>query len=273
MPYTAAISNIAAWTGQDWIILAIALVAAAAIIAAVTVFYRMHSRNERERYEFITIIAHKFRTPLTQVKWSIETLLKSALDPYQREGITNILSSNENLIKLTGTLIELTDPNDSTSSAYHLERLNLCDLAREAVAEAKTAFHEKNIFIGISCAGPGIWIKGDHARLRFVTDTLLENACLYSPPGRDVTVAVESRGRTAVLSVIDHGMGIEPRDLGRIFSKFFRAKNAQSADTEGVGVGLYLARSVVNRHGGKIRVFSEGAGRGSTFSVSLPMMK
>ena len=248
------------------------------IIAAITLIYvgmlfSMRRRNDQERYEFITMIAHKFRTPLTQIKWSAETLLDGSLDPYQRQGISDIRASNENLIKLTGTLIELTDPEKSAKSTYAFEQLNVCDLAHTAAAEAKTAFHEKNIFISIECADQEVTVRADRVRLRFALDTILENACTYSPPGRNVDVHVERIGQTAVISVVDHGIGIDPHDVGRVFGKFFRAKNALHMNTEGVGVGLYLARSIIKRHNGTIKVYSEGANKGSTFSISLPAIK
>jgi signal transduction histidine kinase len=106
--------------------------------------------------------------------------------------------------------------------------------------------------------------------MEFVLAALLDNACLYSPPGRDVSVAVSAEGSDAAISVTDNGIGMAPADISRVFTKFFRSKEAKAADSEGFGVSLYLAQSVARRHGGKIRAESEGSGKGSTFSVVLP---
>ena len=271
------ISTLSSWLsqifGQSWTVADTLLVVATVVLTTIAVILISRSRNERQRYEFITIIAHKFRTPLTHIKWSAENLLSGNLDAYQKQSFADIRGANENLIKLTGSLIELTDSESGAKAAYKFERVNACDILREAAAEAKTAFHEKNIFIAVECAEPEITVRADRARLRFVIDTILENACLYSPPGRNAELKLERRGRKCAISVVDHGIGIEPRDLPKVFTKFFRAKNARAVNVEGFGIGLYLARSIVKRHGGKIKAFSEGANKGSTFSIILPRVK
>jgi len=195
------------------------------------------------------------------------------LDAYQKQSFADIQAANENLIKLTGTLIELTDSESGAQAAYKFERVNACDILRESSIEAKTAFHEKNIFIALECAEPELAVRADRARLRFVIDTILENACLYSPPGRNVELKLERRGRKCAISVVDHGIGIDPRERSQIFTKFFRAKNARAVNVEGFGIGLYLARELVRRHGGTIKAFSDGVGRGTTVSVILPMAR
>lgn len=270
-------ANLATWAdqtfGQSFGIPAILLISITIVLTAIIVVLITRHGNERQRYEFITIIAHKFRTPLTHIKWSAENLLEGGLDSYQKQSFADIRTANENLIKLTGSLIELTDSESGAKAVYKFERIIACDILGEAAAEAKTAFHEKNIFIGVECADPTIAVRADKERLRFVIDAILENACLYSTPGRDVALKLESRDQKAVISITDHGIGFESRDRSRLFTKFFRAKNARSMNVEGFGIGLYLARSIVKQHGGKIKAFSDGVGKGSTFSVILPKVK
>ncbi len=156
------------------------------ILTTIIVLLLIHSRNEQRRYEFITIMAHKFRTPLTHIKWSTENILEGNLDAYQKQSFADIRNANEKLIKLTGTLIELTDSESGAKAAYKFERVNACEVMREAATEAKRDFREKNLFITAECADPALFVRADRARLRFVIDTALENACLYSPAGRNV---------------------------------------------------------------------------------------
>lgn len=234
---------------------------------------RKAGENEDLKYEFITIIAHKFRTPLTQIKWSTENLLTDETNPYRKQSLLDISSSNENLIKLTGTLVELTDSANSASGSYKFERTNLCELVKNSVDQAKTVFHEKNIFLSVTCSEPLIFASIDRPRIEFVLQTILDNACTYTPPGRNVSVSIISDGNSATIAVTDSGIGIDPKDMGRLFSKFYRSKEAKATDTEGMGIGLYLALSIVKRHHGRVDAISDGIGLGSTFSVTLPVVK
>ncbi|MEK7464034.1 MAG: HAMP domain-containing sensor histidine kinase [Patescibacteria group bacterium] len=235
--------------------------------------WRKFRKYETLKYEFVTIIAHKFRTPLTQMKWIAETILEKEQDPYKVESLKSLNQSNQGLISLTGTLIELTDSAHTSLAAYNLEKIDVCKLAGSVLETLKKEFHEKNLFFGIQCSDAEIFAKADRTRLEFVIQTLLENSIRYSPTGRNVEVEVVRNRRKVQIKVIDHGIGIDPADMQSMFTKFFRAQNARSMDTEGFGVGLYLAQSIVKRHKGKIGVYSAGLGQGSTFTVTLPLAK
>lgn len=235
--------------------------------------WRKFRTYERLKYEFVTIIAHKFRTPLTQMKWVAETILEKEQDPFKIENLKNLNQSNQNLISLTGTLIELTDSAHTSLAAYNLEKINICDMTNKVLDSLKNDFHEKNLFFGIQCSDANIFAKADRTRLEFVIQTLLENSIHYTPTGRNVDIEVSKSYRKAIIKVIDHGIGVDPADIPKIFSKFFRAQNAQEMDTEGFGVGLYLAQSIMKRHKGKIDVYSAGLGQGSTFTITLPLTK
>jgi signal transduction histidine kinase len=259
---------------QDIIIGALVIAAiVSGLLMIGTLLFKKLRENESMKYEFITIIAHKFRTPLTQIKWTTEGLITDEQDPYKKQQLADVHESNENLIKLTGTLVELTDAAGKGQSSYNFERLNLCELAHDAMESSKKAFHEKNLFMSLSCSADEIPVKADKPRIDFVIGTLMENACSYSPPGRNIGVDISVYKKKAVLSVTDNGIGIDGHDLPKMFTKFFRTREAQSMDTEGLGVGLYLARTIVKRHDGSIEAYSEGLGRGSTFSLILPLVK
>lgn len=229
--------------------------------------------SESTRYEFITIVAHKFRTPLTQVRWFIESMIANEADPYKKERLTEIEHSNDKLIKLTNTLIEMTERSESSKASYSFEKVNISELISYVADTAKTAFHEKNIFFSAQHLQEEIYVRGDRSRLEFVMQTLIENACAYTPPGRNVDVRIVPSRRSVVITVVDTGIGIKPEDLPKIFTKFFRTDVAKAMDTEGFGVGLSLVRAVIKRHHGKIEVRSEGLDRGTTFTITLPRVK
>ncbi len=253
------------------IFFAVAMVSSLSL--ALRLIWKKMGMNEVLKYEFITIVAHKFRTPLTHIKWSTDELVKTEQDPYRKEAIQDIHRSNEKLIKLTNTLVEITDSENASSTVYVFERTDVCEFARKIGEEIKNEFHEKNVFFSIQCAPEPIFAKMDTQRMEFALQTILENAKNYTPPGKNVEVTVMREGHKALISVRDGGIGIDKKDIELIFTKFYRTENAKSADTEGFGVGLYLARAIVKRHKGTIDIYSEGIGLGSTFTIVLPLAR
>ncbi len=225
------------------------------------------------KYEFVTIIAHKFRTPLTQIKWLLESILSDEEDSFKKESLQNIGKSTETLIGLTNALVELTNSADNVKSIYNFEKINICEMVKKVSGLLSVHFHEKNIFFGIEYSSPEIYVNADHSRMEFVLQTLFENSINYSHTGRNVDIQVLQEKNKVIISVVDYGIGIDPSDLPRIFSKFFRASNARNMDTEGFGVGLYLVKSVVKRHHGTLEVFSDGIEKGTTFVLTLPIYK
>lgn len=247
-----------------------------AIVIIVLLLYalvRAVQKNEKLKYEFVTIIAHKFRTPLSEVKWALDEMISSEQEPFIKEGMRNMQQSNENLIKLTATLIELADSDSTAKSSYHFEPINLSQFVSDRGDAMKKFFQNKNLYFSVQVTEEEIFVRADRSRLEFVLQALMENAGIYSPAGRNIEIIVSRAGHKAIVTVTDHGIGMEHHDLGSVFSKFFRAKNAKAMDTEGFGVSLYLAQSVMRRHHGKIAAFSAGANQGSTFVVTMPVIK
>lgn len=245
------------------------------VLVFVLLYALIHKSRENEhlKYEFITIIAHKFRTPLTSIKWASDNLSKEETDAYKKEALGQISEANDSLIKLTTTLIELTDTAEVSKTTYTMERVNVCELVHAAIEHAKNAFHEKNQFVGMTCSNPVIFVNADRDRMNFVLETFLDNACIYTSPGKDIGVNIVANDKAVTIAVTDHGIGMTKGEMARMFSKFYRSKEAQTSYTEGVGVGLYLAHSIVKRHNGRVDAMSDGPGLGSTFSVTLPTVK
>jgi signal transduction histidine kinase len=246
------------------------------IILCLTAWKKLRSAiraTERLKYEFISIIAHKFRTPLTYIKWSTDELSSKEQDSYKIKAINDIKASNEKLIKLTGTLVELADPDNVSSATYNREKTDLCEFVRTIGDSMRDAFHEKNLFFSVECSPEPVRASIDRERMRFVVETVLENALTYSTPGKNVDVSVALRGGKALIAVVDHGIGIDPADMPRVFTRFFRAPNAQTIDTEGFGIGLHLAQMIVRRHKGTISLYSEGLNKGTTCLIELKRTK
>jgi signal transduction histidine kinase len=244
-----------------------------AIALAVKILWRKLRENQSVKYEFITIIAHKFRTPLTEIKWTIDTVMENESDPYLRKSLTDIQKASDKLAALMGTLIELTNKDTGAGLAYIFERTLIYDFVREIGDGLRNSFQEKNISFSVQCADPTLAVFINKIGMRFVLQALIENSCVYSPPGRRVDVVIFQKHRKVYISITDDGIGIRPRDLSKVFGKFYRARNAKRMDTEGFGVSLFMAQSITRRNHGVIRAFSEGIDRGSTFTIIVPRVK
>lgn len=240
------------------------------VILLIVIITKRLRENSHMKYEFITIVAHKFRTPLTYIKWVCDSIIPDETDSFKKKSLEDVKKSNQKIIDLTSTLIEIADAESSGGATYVFEKVPVYSFVKDITDRFKDTIHEKNLFFSLNCDKQDTIIKVDKSRLEFVISTMLENACTYTPPGQNISVNITTSLFRVNISVQDSGIGISKKDLSHIFSKFYRGKNARNADTEGFGVGLYLASSIVKRLGGKISVFSEGEGTGSTFTVSLP---
>lgn len=270
MQYQILIDNQTVLGGDVFIFgIAIAITLLVAVLIG-SAIWRKLKENDVMKYEFITIIAHKFRTPLTSMKWAIEDLMNSNIESRAKEEVQQVGESTDNLINLTGTLIELTEAAGDSKAMYKFERVSISEFAKKIGELYKKAFHEKNIVYNISCQDNDIFAKIDQARMEFVLETLLENSYMYTPVGRHAEMNVTAGRNKVMISVSDGGIGISEHDRQHITEKFYRGENAKNADPEGVGVGLYLAKTIVKRHKGKLEVSSPGVDSGSTFSIILP---
>ncbi|MFA6315358.1 MAG: HAMP domain-containing sensor histidine kinase [Candidatus Paceibacterota bacterium] len=222
------------------------------------------------KYEFITTVTHKFRTPLTHIKWAAENLNNMSIPEEGKEQLKYIESSNTKLVELTNVLVNVADA-ESTAYQYHFAKTDISVLTQEVLdatesrSLTKTISWEKDLT-------PRIYVNCDE-RIKFVVQTLLENAIQYTPEKGKISISVKQVSDNMVFRVSDTGIGVSREELPLIFSKFYRTKKAKEADTEGMGVGLYISKSIVLRHHGKIWVESEGVDSGSTFVFTLPIGK
>lgn len=270
MQYTILLDERTVFQGNVLTFLLITVITIAVLVGIGLMIWKKIQENEVMKYEFITIIAHKFRTPLTQLKWLIEGLIESEQDSSNRENLKDMMQSTDHLINMTGTLIELTNADSENKASYQFEKVPICEVTRNLVNIFKNAFHEKNILLSFQCSEEEVYVSADHTRLEFVLQTLLENAYNYTPPGRQVSINVGHDGHKAIINVTDNGTGIAAEDIPRIFTKFYRTENAKAMDTEGFGVGLYFSQTIIHRFGGKIEVYSPGLDKGATFRIVLP---
>ncbi|HEY3353136.1 MAG TPA: HAMP domain-containing sensor histidine kinase [Polyangia bacterium] len=211
------------------------------------------------------LVAHDLRTPLTVVAGHAQILRDHFADsPEAQSSVAAIVASCRRMNAMIGELLESAQLESGAGRLAHAP-LDLGELVARVVAEQLPPDERRVRFLRPEADIP---VTGDGARLGRVVLNLLTNALKYSPPGCPVEVAVTRQGDAAVLDVSDHGRGIAPSDLTRIFQPFYRALGAETR--EGLGLGLFIARLIVEAHGGGIAVDST-PGLGSTFTVALPL--
>jgi two-component system, OmpR family, phosphate regulon sensor histidine kinase PhoR len=219
--------------------------------------------------DFVASVSHELRTPLTSIMGFLDLVLdEESVDPQVRRNLEVAKRNSERLLCLVSDLL-LTAQADEGYIALDVEPVDVSSLVRESVAEIEQRASAQGLTLRHTVQ-PGLLVHGDAVRLRQIVDNLLTNAVKYTPAGGTVSVAVEGGVSDLWLKVSDTGIGIAPEDLGRLFMKFFRTKEAEDRAIQGIGLGLAITRSIVEAHGGTILVESE-PGRGSTFVVRLPL--
>ncbi|MDE2040879.1 MAG: hypothetical protein KGI59_00615 [Patescibacteria group bacterium] len=222
------------------------------------------------KYEFITVATHKFRTPLTHIKWAAENL-HNAVTPVERETqLKYIENANAKLVELTNILVNISD-TDNNDFQKTEEKSDIAEFAADIISSLTQQLALKHIVLKQELV-PGLRVMCNPPRVRFVMQTFLENAVNYTPDGGSVTVSVRRSGTDVIYAVRDSGIGIARNELALLFTKFYRGHHARLADTEGLGIGLYISKQIIESSRGRISAESDGEGKGSTFSFSLPIV-
>jgi two-component system phosphate regulon sensor histidine kinase PhoR len=221
---------------------------------------------------FIITISHELRTPLTAVKGYSDLLVQNANGSLDEHHMRSLKIINDNANQLMRHINKLLDISMIQSGSLGLQQKRLCfnQLVETIVENWREAMENKNLALRSRFSGGDQWVYGDQARLSWAIDNLLSNACNYTLDGGQVMVRVSSQDGQARLDVSDTGVGIAAADQQYLFSRFFRANNEQIYDVRGVGLGLFITRSIVEGHGGRVWAESE-LGVGSTFSLILPL--
>jgi PAS domain S-box-containing protein len=220
----------------------------------------------RARDEFLSVASHELRTPLTTIGLQVESMAKSATaeaDFTQRCAV--VKRQTERLDRLVEMLLEVSRIATGRLS-LDLEQVDMREVVREVVAEARGGAADRPILVHGEAPLVGTW---DRLRLVQIATNLVGNAVKYGR-GRPIDVTVRAEGETAMLEVVDRGIGISAEDRGRIFDRFERAVSVRHYG--GLGLGLWITREIVKVLGGEITVEST-PGEGSTFTVRLPMKR
>jgi heavy metal sensor kinase len=224
-------------------------------------------QSDQAKNAFVADVTHELRTPLTVIKGTIETLEDGALDDLAGRGplLESMQRETERLIRLVNDLLVLTRADAGTLN-MHIQPLDLGELAHTRCEHLSALASRHQVQFAVTGTAR---VMGDPDRLAQVLDNLLDNAIRYSPAGSVITVEVSQNGSEGQCAVRDQGMGIPEKHLPFIFERFYRADASRNRQTGGAGLGLSIARALIESQGGQISAKSI-PGHGTTLRFSLP---
>jgi PAS domain S-box-containing protein len=225
---------------------------------------------DKMKSEYLMIMSHKFLTPLNGIKWTAPSLLDENIkDSDRKKFVKNIIESTDKLIELTFLLLRITEMEEG-SFGYKLGSCNLQEVIENSIKGSKKDLQKKKISIVFHKPRiPISNIAADKDRIKIVIDNYIDNAIKYTPDGGEINILLENDSNGIKFTIKDNGIGISRKVQSDIFSKFVRDERAIAMHTEGSGLGLFIAKNIIEEHSGKVGFASSEEG-GSTFFFTLP---
>ncbi len=236
-----------------------------------TIFLVREIRRNEQHDAFINAVTHELKTPVASLRLYLETLQTRPLDEVRRKEFYRIMLEDSDRLLAAIEQILRTGRMGAAGRKLNLSRIDVGGLVEECLARVR-ALHAMPPESLAYHPGPPMTVLGDVDEVRAAVSNLIDNAVKYS--GRNVKVTVETarvEGKYVSVRVRDEGEGIPKGELKRVFKRFHRVPGPLASRVKGTGLGLYIVRSVAQRHGGRAWAESEGPGRGSTFVLQLPI--
>jgi PAS domain S-box-containing protein len=230
------------------------------------------SEADRRKNEFLAMLAHELRNPLAPISNAARTLRLGSRDSQAVSAAAGML--DRQVGQMTRLVDDLLDMSRITRGKIELrkERMELAATVKQAVEAAGAFYRAMNHELTVTLPEQPIYLDADPARLAQVIGNLLNNAGKFTDKGGRVWLSVEQQGGKAVIRVRDNGIGIAAEDLSRLFDMFAQVDTSLERSRDGLGIGLTLVSTLVEMHGGTVEAHSDGLGRGSEFTVRLPML-
>jgi len=245
-----------------------------------TIFLVREIRRNEQHNSFINAVTHELKTPIASIRLYLETLQTRQVDEAKRKEFYQVMLDDCDRLLHTVEQVLRTSRTGHRRRHIHKTVIDLGELTRECLELARTRTHldEKALrFVESLDRGGRPMILGDADELRAAISNLIDNAIKYSDGKVDVSVEVAAPSglddKRVAVRVTDRGVGVPRDELKRIFKRFYRAPRRVATRVKGAGLGLFIVRSIVNKHGGKTFAESEGEGMGSVFTIELPRIE
>jgi two-component system, OmpR family, sensor histidine kinase SenX3 len=242
-----------------------------------TIFLVREIRRNEQHNSFINAVTHELKTPIASVRLYLETLQTRQVDEAKRKEFYQVML--DDCDRLLHTVEQVLRASRTGHRRRHIHKtvIDLGELTRECLELARTRWRmdeEALRFVESLGGGGRPMILGDADELRAAISNLIDNAIKYSDGKVDVSVEVAATDDKRVAArVTDRGIGVPRDELKRIFKRFYRAPRRGATRVKGAGLGLFIVRSIVSKHGGKTFAESEGEGMGSVFTIELPRVE
>ncbi len=259
----------------NWLILLEGCLLMLIILAGVYiifVYWNKQARLNRLQSNFVSSVSHELKSPLASIQLYLETMKYQEVSKEESaEFVEMMLTDTERLGALINNILA-SSKYDPKNMQLQFQPVKLGAFLREVLEGLKRQFEERNCEIKLEIEEDCL-LSLDPRAMQMVFNNLIGNALRYSPIGAPLTIRVKKKKKFCEIDFIDRGMGLGKKDMKKIFRKFYRVTNKKSQNIEGAGLGLFISKEIVKTHKGQMRVASQGPGKGSVFTVLLPMGK
>jgi len=245
-------------------------------IGTMKIFYNLTREKmiDNLKSEFISIAAHQLRTPLSAIKWSIKMILDGdvgRLNEEQQQLLFKGYQSNERIIHLVNDMLNVSRIEEGRFG-YNFEKVDFLEIVKSEIESLEPIFKRKNIGFVVNKPKKAPLVYIDSEKMHLVMQNLFENAVKYTPDFGRIELTIVMGDKFLKVKVKDNGVGIPKDCQEKLFSKFFRADNVIRLQTEGSGLGLFIVKNIIKKHGGEI-TFDSKEGMGTEFVFTIPLDK
>lgn len=241
-------------------------------IVIYTVFLVLEIRRNDQHNSFIDAVTHELKTPIASIRLYLETLQSRELSAEQRGHFYRIMLDDSDRLLYTVEQVLKAGAEGHKREKVDFQPVPIAALVEDIAQVVRLRYHLAPDELAVNSQADGIDVLGDPEDLRTAISNLLDNAVKYSPKKRRIEVSLSADAEFVSLQVADRGIGIPPKELKKIFARFYRVPLKGVRSVKGTGLGLFIVHSIVKRHGGRVYAQSLGEERGSVFTIELPRL-
>ena len=231
-------------------------------------------QSEKRRSDFLANVAHELKTPMTTISGFADGILDGTIPPErERQYLETISSETKRLNRLVRRMLDVTRVENAGVEELRKKSFDVLELLARTLIVFEKKINDKNLEVDAMLPEESMMVLGDADAINQVIYNLLENAVKFSVPGSELGVSLFKQGGKAYVSVKNHGETIPPEELALIFDRFHKTDKSRSMDRDGVGLGLYIVKSILNNHGEDIVVTSRDGVTEFVFSLTLKPSK
>ncbi len=226
------------------------------------------SKNEEMRRLFLANVSHDLRTPMTTISGFIDGILDGAIPPEKHEHYLGVIASEvRRLSRLVTTLLDITKIQ-AGERKFNMVDFDICEMCRQVLISSEQRIESKHLDVSFECDSDNMYAVGDVDAIHQIVYNLMDNAIKFSYEGGKYEIDISEKGSKIKVSVYNEGEGISEDDLPFVFDRFYKSDRSRGLDKTGVGLGLYIARTIIDAHGEDIYVESE-SGKWCRFTFTL----